>query len=153
MSMFERARAAWEIQRESERVARTEEDRKLRDEFAELLQKLTGVSDFTVLGCGDVVLCHHRQHLGRADSDRKVGRHARDERPDPHDRRPRQRTRTLGQWPTHFMRERPVSRANVRLQNFTDSLPKCFRRSSMGDTKGCSASCAYQSFARLRNAS
>jgi hypothetical protein len=53
MSMFERARAAWEIQRESERVARTEEDRKLRDEFAELLQKLTGVSDFTVLGCGE----------------------------------------------------------------------------------------------------
>jgi hypothetical protein len=53
MSMFERARAAWEIQRESEHVARTEHDRRLRDEFAELLRTLTGVSDFTVLGCGE----------------------------------------------------------------------------------------------------
>jgi hypothetical protein len=53
MSMYERAKAAWEIQRESERVARTEEDRKLRDEFAELLQKITGASDFTVRGYGE----------------------------------------------------------------------------------------------------
>ena len=53
MSMYERAKAAWKIQRESERVARTEQDRKLRDDFAKLLQRITGVSDFTVSGCDE----------------------------------------------------------------------------------------------------
>jgi hypothetical protein len=52
MSMYERAKAAWKIQRESERVTMEKEDRKLRDEFAELLREVTGVSDFTVRGYG-----------------------------------------------------------------------------------------------------
>jgi hypothetical protein len=50
MSMYERAKAAWKIQRESERVAMAEEDCKLRGEFSELLREITGVSDFTVRG-------------------------------------------------------------------------------------------------------
>lgn len=53
MSMFERAADAWNIQREDERAEREKEDCKLREEFSELLQKITGTSDFTVRGSGE----------------------------------------------------------------------------------------------------
>ena len=53
MSMFERAADAWKIQAEDERVAQEKQDRKLREEFSRLLQKITGVSDFAVRGSGE----------------------------------------------------------------------------------------------------
>ena len=52
MGMFERAADAWKIQRVDERAEQEKEDRKLREKFSELLQKITGTSDFTVRGTG-----------------------------------------------------------------------------------------------------
>lgn len=53
MNMFERASAAWHVQREAESAARAKLQQRQRDQFESLLKQITGADVFSVQGAGD----------------------------------------------------------------------------------------------------
>ncbi len=53
MNIYERAAAAWKVQSEEERAARTELEQRQRDQFESLLKEVTGTDVFSVQGAGE----------------------------------------------------------------------------------------------------